>query len=92
MPMNLKPMEILFIILVVVLLFGAKRLPDLARGVGKSLKILKTEVRDLNDDDQSSTPRAATPGAKSETVPAATVPPVYESATNVAPQPRAPGK
>ncbi len=46
---NLKPVEILLIVLVVLLLFGAKRLPDLARSVGKSLKILKTEVKDLDE-------------------------------------------
>ncbi len=60
---NLKPMEILLIVLVVLLLFGAKRLPDLAKSVGKSLKILKTEVRD-NDDAQApvaSAPPVATP-------------------------------
>jgi len=47
---NLKPTEILLIVLVVLLLFGAKRLPDLAKSVGKSLKILKSEVKDLSDD------------------------------------------
>ena len=49
---NLKPTEILLIVLVVLLLFGAKRLPDLAKSVGKSLKILKSEVKDLSDDDK----------------------------------------
>lgn len=49
---NLKPMEILLIVLVVLLLFGARRLPDLARSIGKSLKIFKSEVRDLRDDDR----------------------------------------
>ena len=47
---TLRPIEILLIILVVLLLFGAKRLPELARSVGKSLKILKTEVKELGDD------------------------------------------
>lgn len=56
---NLRPIEILLIVLVVLLLFGAKRLPDLARSVGRSMKILKTEVKDLNDDDR--------PGATSPT-------------------------
>jgi len=42
--------ELLLILLVVLLLFGAKRLPDLAKSVGKSLRILKTEVRDHDDD------------------------------------------
>lgn len=62
---NLRAPEILLILLVVLLLFGAKRLPDLAKSVGKSLKILKTEVRDTNDDDApapaSFTPPVATP-------------------------------
>ena len=56
---NLKPTEILSIVLVVLLPFGAKRLPDLAKGVGKSVKILKSEVKDLSDDHH--TPAPATP-------------------------------
>ena len=55
---NLRPVEILLIVLVVLLLFGAKRLPDLARSVGRSLKIFKTEVKDLRDDDRPATPAA----------------------------------
>jgi sec-independent protein translocase protein TatA len=43
-------MEWIIILVVVLLLFGARRLPDLARSVGKSLKIFKTEVKDLNAD------------------------------------------
>lgn len=61
---NLRPGEILLIVLVVLLLFGAKRLPDLAKSVGKSLKILKTEVKDLGDDDSpapTTTPVASAP-------------------------------
>lgn len=46
----LKPVHVLVFLLIVLLLFGAKRLPDLARSVGQSLKILKTEVKDLSDD------------------------------------------
>ncbi|NMR21519.1 Sec-independent protein translocase subunit TatA [Cellulomonas fimi] len=74
---NLKPMEILLIVLVVLLLFGAKRLPDLARSVGKSLKILKTEVKDLGDDKPGSA-TASGPTADTPTVstpPAVGVPP-----------------
>ncbi len=42
-----------FVILavVIVLLFGAKRLPDAARSLGRSMRILKTEVRTMRDDD-----------------------------------------
>lgn len=48
---NLGGMEIFAILAVVVLLFGAKRLPDLARGSGRALRIFKTEVKGLHDDD-----------------------------------------
>jgi sec-independent protein translocase protein TatA len=35
----------------VVLLFGAKKLPEMARGLGQSMRILKAETRGLQDDD-----------------------------------------
>jgi len=75
MPGNLKPLEILMILAVVLLLFGAKRLPDLAKSVGKSMKILKNEVKDLRDDDDAPA-RSAAPVAP--VVPA--VPPVQAAA------------
>lgn len=40
----------LILILLVILLFGAKRLPDLARGVGRSLRIFKAETDGLRTD------------------------------------------
>lgn len=48
---QIGPLEITLIILLVVLLFGAKKLPDLARGVGRSLRIFKSETKGLADDD-----------------------------------------
>lgn len=42
--------HIVVLLLVVLLLFGANRLPDLARNVGRSMKILKEEVKDLRDE------------------------------------------
>ncbi len=44
---NLRGSEWLIIILLVVLLFGAKRLPDAARSVGRSLRIFKAETKGL---------------------------------------------
>ena len=38
------PTQLLIVLLVVVLLFGAKKLPDLARSVGRSSRILRTEL------------------------------------------------
>ncbi|MGI5272016.1 Sec-independent protein translocase subunit TatA [Nonomuraea sp. CA-218870] len=49
--MNLGAPEIILILVALVLLFGAKKLPDLARGVGRSLRIFKAETSKLNDDD-----------------------------------------
>jgi sec-independent protein translocase protein TatA len=42
--MDLGAPELLIILLVVVLLFGAKKLPELARGSGRALRIFKQEV------------------------------------------------
>lgn len=44
------PGHLLLLLTVVVLLFGAKKLPELARGVGKSARILKAEVSEMHDD------------------------------------------
>lgn len=47
----LKPWHIIVLVVVLILLFGAKRLPDAARGLGRSLRIIKAETRGLADDD-----------------------------------------
>jgi sec-independent protein translocase protein TatA len=43
--------ELILIVLVILLLFGAKKLPELARGSGRALRIFKTETKGLVDDD-----------------------------------------
>jgi sec-independent protein translocase protein TatA len=43
--------ELLIILAVVVLLFGASKLPDLARNSGRALRIFKTETKGLMSDD-----------------------------------------
>jgi TatA/E family protein of Tat protein translocase len=43
-----EPSHLLLIILVLILLFGAKRLPDSARALGRSLRIFKGELKDVN--------------------------------------------
>lgn len=49
---NLKPLEIILIIAVILLLFGAKKLPDMARSLGKSARILKSEAKAMKKDDE----------------------------------------
>ena len=50
----------LIIIAAFILLFGAKRLPDAARSVGRSLRILKSEMGAMHDDDQAKKASAET--------------------------------
>jgi sec-independent protein translocase protein TatA len=43
--------ELLIILVIVVLVFGASKLPELARGSGRALRIFKAETKGLNDDE-----------------------------------------
>jgi sec-independent protein translocase protein TatA len=43
--------ELLIILAVIILLFGASKLPELARGSGRALRIFKAETKGLHDDD-----------------------------------------
>ena len=56
---NLGPTELIIIAVILVLLFGAKKLPELARGSGRALRIFKSETKGLiddDDDDETKTP------------------------------------
>ncbi|MEW2580880.1 Sec-independent protein translocase subunit TatA [Streptomyces syringium] len=46
----LEPWHILVVVLAVVVLFGSKKLPDTARALGKSMRILKSEARAMRSD------------------------------------------
>ena len=72
------------VILVVILLFGAKRLPDVARGVGRSMRIFTAETEGLRTD---GTTTPAEPPAVAAT-PAPAPAPVAPPATPAAPAPR----
>ncbi|KMS80923.1 Sec-independent protein translocase subunit TatA [Streptomyces leeuwenhoekii] len=53
---RLGPTEIILILVVIILLFGAKKLPDMARSLGKSARILKSEAKAMKEEDKSSAP------------------------------------
>jgi sec-independent protein translocase protein TatA len=46
-----SPWKILIVVFVLIVLFGSKKLPDAARSLGKSMRILKSEVSSLHEDD-----------------------------------------
>ena len=48
--MSLGPWEIVLILLVVILIFGGKKIPELARGLGKSLREFKKTTREIKDE------------------------------------------
>jgi sec-independent protein translocase protein TatA len=47
---NLGAGEIILIVLVILLLFGAKKIPELAQGLGKGMKEFKKAVKDVEDE------------------------------------------
>jgi sec-independent protein translocase protein TatA len=60
---GLQTWHVIVVLVVILLLFGANRLPGLAKSIGESLKIFKKEIKDLGDDGTtSSSPDAPAPG------------------------------
>lgn len=54
--MRPEPIHIIILLVVILLVFGAPKLPMIAKNVGKSLKIFKSEIKDLRDDDSERDP------------------------------------
>lgn len=66
----------LIIIAAFVLLFGAKKLPDAARGIGRSMRILKSEVSAMQDDDAKKKDAEPVAPVTPPVPPTAQIPPV----------------
>ena len=69
--MSLGPLEIIGIILVILLLFGYKKLPDASRSLGRSLRIFKGEMKGMKDDDVRTRDSAEVRPVQGEIVPPA---------------------
>lgn len=48
---TMRPWHWIVVLLVIVVVFGASRLPNIAKNVGQSAKVLKKEMRELTEDD-----------------------------------------
>ena len=61
---NLGGWELVILIGILVLLFGAKRLPDMARSIGQSARVFKGEMKGMkNDESAKADPQADQPAA-----------------------------
>ena len=56
----MRPIHWIIVLIVVLVLFGAQKLPDLARSIGTSAKILKEEMNDLSQDSSSTSEQTST--------------------------------
>ena len=64
----LRPVHILILILVVLVLFGWKKLPDVARSLGRSMRIFKSEVEEMKNDGKPTPSAASSDTVKGETI------------------------
>jgi sec-independent protein translocase protein TatA len=76
-----SPWKILIVAVVIIVLFGSRKLPDAARSLGKSMRILKTEVSGLHEDEP-----APTPNTTVQATPAQLQPPAETAASSKDPQ------
>ena len=87
--------ELVLVVLVIMVLFGAKRLPEASRSLGRSMRIFKAETKGLRDDDDEPKTTTTTTALTETHVPAPVAPtaPIVPP-TSVAPpvgeQPRQP--
>ena len=63
---NLGGWELVILIGILVLLFGAKRLPDMARSIGQSARVFKGEMKGLKNDEAPKADSSAEPPASAE--------------------------
>jgi sec-independent protein translocase protein TatA len=73
-----SPWKILIIALVIIVLFGSRKLPSAARSLGQSMRILKREVQSLHEDEPAS---PATQAAQAAQVAPAVLAPLQQSPT-----------
>jgi sec-independent protein translocase protein TatA len=56
--------EILLILLIILILFGAKRIPEMMKAMGQGVKEFKKAAKDIQSDDETTPPEKPTPAAK----------------------------
>ncbi|MFM9444208.1 Sec-independent protein translocase subunit TatA [Streptomyces acidiscabies] len=72
---GLEPWHLLIVAIVVIVLFGSKKLPDTARALGKSMRILKSEAKAMKEENPANPENPANLAEPSEPVAASAVTP-----------------
>lgn len=86
MPGWLSPWELLILVLVVLLIFGPKRLPEMGRGLGRGMREFKDSITGKDEKRALEQQQAAAPPAPADAAPAAPA----QAAATAEPQPTAP--
>lgn len=73
---GLEPWHIVILAIVIALLFGWKKMPDMARNFGRSARILRSEMDEMKAEKRSEPPAA---GVKDETQPADATPAAHDT-------------
>ena len=60
---SIGPTELILILLIVIIIFGAKKLPDLGRSIGEGIKNFKKSVNEGKDEGKDTTPKSPQPPA-----------------------------
>ncbi|WP_028474191.1 twin-arginine translocase TatA/TatE family subunit [Nocardioides alkalitolerans] len=63
---TVSPAQIMIVLTVAFLLFGGRRLPDIARSTGQSLRIFRSEIKGLQDDREADRAAGATDAARDD--------------------------
>ena len=79
---GMGPWEILVILLIALLLFGAKRIPEIAQGLGKGITEFKRAVRDVQGEIEHTVDSASTPNTDPQKQKTEQTPPNSETTTS----------
>jgi sec-independent protein translocase protein TatA len=66
---NIGPLEIIVVLIIALVVFGPKRLPELGRSLGKGIREFRGSVSGDHDDDERLSPPAGIEGARANAAP-----------------------
>lgn len=78
-----SPWKILIVAVVIIVLFGSRKLPDAARSLGRSMRILKKEVSSMHDDEDEPASATGAQAASAQLQPAPAAPDAQEQIANL---------